>query len=282
MEYKIDRKSWSALAMGLRRADSGGSACAALVGYRAEICVEVERLLEVAEPLLKVINTQNKLLTSEVLTQFVSEVSERGVVGETSCESSVSIVGENAPLSAKTLLKSGAFTYDFSLAEGVSLSPDPDLGEVARLMASGLLRADFRGVASSVFEGNLRMVDRDLLPILSQMLLSAIYGDGKSFMACLRAWDGFTEDPDFYTYKVARFIFEVASGLSVDRVWEGRASRIVAFVAPAEGGCMACYNPFDRARYVDFLLRNGAFLPRVEVDPARCILKIGFDVCINY
>ena len=268
--------------MGLRRADFGGSACAALVGERAVIRVAVERLLEVAEPLLQVINTQNNIRTSEELVQFISKVSDRGVSGETSCESAVSIVGENAPLSAKTLLKSGVFTYDFSLAEGVSLNPNPDLCEVARLMASGLLRAEFRGVESSIFESNLRMVDRDLLPILSQMLISAIRGRDHSFMACLRAWDLFSEDPDFYTYKVARFLEEVASGLSVDRVWAGRSSRIVAFVAPAEGECIACYNPFDRARYVDFLLRNAAFLPRVEVDPARFILKIGFDVCINY
>lgn len=121
-------------------------------------------------------------------------------------------------------------------------------------------------VDRAVFQNNLILIDSKMPEIISEILLN-YYSSGTSDLEDLTKS---TEKNNplkfdrsskhlFYTYKIKRFLVDVALGMMPSRIWSGEYDATGGYLVVKEDGDVLCYHIYNKNEFENYLLANTKF-----------------------
>ncbi|SRR5690554_774440 len=126
---------------------------------------------------------------------------------------------------------------------------------------SGILK--FYKNESSIFGNNLTLIDSALPQILSEIV--CLYFSS-SFSKILDLVNEITvKNPlnynletnhPFYSYKIKRFLTDIALGMMPSKVWSGQLDATGGYLVVKEDGEVLCYHIYNRNEFEDYLINN--------------------------
>jgi len=128
-------------------------------------------------------------------------------------------------------------------------------------MLNGELK--FEKAESSIFGNNLILIDSALPKIISEMLLLfftsnySTISDLVSEISKRNPLDYDLEnDHPFYSYKIKRFLTDIALGMMPATVWTGELDATGGYLVVKENGDVLCYHIYNRNEFEDYLFFN--------------------------
>jgi len=123
---------------------------------------------------------------------------------------------------------------------------------------------EFECVEGKIFENNLRLIDGDLDRILAWILFyrySMNVNDSiENFVSILNANNPLRYNLDsnhpFYEYKLARFLEDIAFGMTPSSIWTGTYNATGGYIIVKENGDIVCYHIYNRNAFKKYLLKN--------------------------
>ena len=121
----------------------------------------------------------------------------------------------------------------------------------------------FSQTESSIFGNNLTLIDSALPKILAEIVY-LFFTSGYSKMVDLvdeiskinpLGFNLETNHP-FYTYKIKRFLTDIALGMMPSKVWTGELDATGGYLVVKEDGEILCYHIYNRNEFEDYLLNN--------------------------
>lgn len=130
-----------------------------------------------------------------------------------------------------------------------------------RLSRLGAL--NFVSVANENFHGSLNLVGETVEKILAEMLkiyyLERVSGCAE-LVTLLEERDPFDFDyPDYYRYKIKKFLCAVALGLNPSKQWNGLDEANGGYIIVKEDGDVIAYHLYDRNNFETYLLNHTRF-----------------------
>lgn len=125
---------------------------------------------------------------------------------------------------------------------------------------------EFYDIDNSVFRNNLLLIDSALPRILADLVYT-YYTSSPGTLADLvervaarnpLSFDSSKGHP-FYSYKIKRFLTDVALGMRPNDVWTGRFDTSGGMLIVREDGEVICYHIYNRNDFEDYLLNNTKF-----------------------
>lgn len=126
---------------------------------------------------------------------------------------------------------------------------------------SGKLK--FTKTESSIFGNNLTLIDSALPQIISEIVY-LFFTSGLSKTLDLvnqinaqnpLEYNIETHHP-FYSYKIKRFLTDIALGMMPSKVWTGQLDATGGYLVVKEDGVVLCYHIYNRNEFEDYLLNN--------------------------
>jgi len=122
---------------------------------------------------------------------------------------------------------------------------------------------EFIRTESSVFGNNLTLID-SLLPALISQIIYQFYNSTNSktvdllnSVTDLNPLHFNTEsNHPFYSYKIKRFLTDVALGMMPSKVWTGELDATGGYLIVKDDGEILCYHIYNRNEFEDYLLMN--------------------------
>jgi type II restriction enzyme len=175
---------------------------------------------------------------------------------------------------ASTLLNAGRTTNFIFKIEGSNIT-DNEISEINAIDTrskikdriesikehSGILK--FNNTESSIFGNNLTLIDSALPQILSEIVY-LFFTSGLSKTLDLvneitvqnpLNYNLETNHP-FYSYKIKRFLTDIALGMMPSKVWSGQLDATGGYLVVKEDGEVLCYHIYNRNEFEDYLLNN--------------------------
>lgn len=121
----------------------------------------------------------------------------------------------------------------------------------------------FRKTESSIFGNNLTLIDSALPKIISEIVY-LFFTSGHSKTVDLvnevsrlnpLGFNLETNHP-FYSYKIKRFLTDIALGMMPSKVWTGELDATGGYLIVKEDGEVLCYHIYNRNEFEDYLLNN--------------------------
>lgn len=122
---------------------------------------------------------------------------------------------------------------------------------------------DFKKTESSIFGNNLTLIDSALPKIIAEIVY-LFFTSGHSKIVELvneiskinpLEFNLETNHP-FYTYKIKRFLTDIALGMMPSKVWTGELDATGGYLVVKEDGEILCYHIYNRNEFEDYLLNN--------------------------
>jgi hypothetical protein len=175
---------------------------------------------------------------------------------------------------ASTLLNAGKTTNFIYQIEEVVLS-DNQIVEINQIDSRSKIKdriekiKDFSGTLSfiqtesSMFGNNLTLIDSALPKILAEIVYlfyTSTYSKtidlvGKISNSNPLGFNLETNHP-FYSYKIKRFLTDIALGMMPSKVWTGELDATGGYLVVKEDGEILCYHIYNRNEFEDYLLNN--------------------------
>ena len=122
---------------------------------------------------------------------------------------------------------------------------------------------EFVRTESSVFGNNLTLID-SLLPSLISQIVYQFYSSTNSktvdllkSVTALNPLNFNTEsNHPFYSYKIKRFLTDIALGMMPSKVWTGELDATGGYLIVKEDGKILCYHIYNRNEFEDYLIVN--------------------------
>jgi HpaII restriction endonuclease len=116
---------------------------------------------------------------------------------------------------------------------------------------------------SSVFGNNLILIDSALPKIIAESLhlfftstfSSVLELTSKISIANPLEYNLETNHP-FYSYKIKRFLTDIALGMMPSKVWTGELDATGGYLVVKENGEVLCYHIYNRNEFEDYLFTN--------------------------
>ena len=116
---------------------------------------------------------------------------------------------------------------------------------------------------SSIFGNNLTLIDSALPKILAEIVyLFFTSGHSKTIDLVTEisktnplSFNLETNHP-FYSYKIKRFLTDIALGMMPSKVWTGELDATGGYLVVKEDGEILCYHIYNRNEFEDYLLNN--------------------------
>ncbi|HUH25388.1 MAG TPA: HpaII family restriction endonuclease [Flavobacterium sp.] len=134
-----------------------------------------------------------------------------------------------------------------------------------RLEKITLLGGDlaFQKTESSIFGNNLILIDSALPKIIAKSLhlfFSSSYSSVLELTSQISATNPLnynleTNHP-FYSYKIKRFLTDIALGMMPSKVWTGELDATGGYLIVKENGDVLCYHIYNRNEFEDYLFTN--------------------------
>lgn len=122
---------------------------------------------------------------------------------------------------------------------------------------------EFQKVESSIFGNNLILIDSGLPKIIAESLklfftstLSTIVELTNQISISNPLNYNLETNHPFYSYKVKRFLTEVALGMMPSKVWTGKLDTTGGYLVVKENGEVLCYHIYNRNEFEDYLFTN--------------------------
>lgn len=121
----------------------------------------------------------------------------------------------------------------------------------------------FSKTESSIFNNNLILIDSALPVIISESLLlffSSTYSTVFDLTSQISTKNPLefnleTNHP-FYSYKIKRFLTDIALGMMPSKVWTGELDATGGYLVVKENGEILCYHIYNRNEFEDYLFKN--------------------------
>lgn len=121
----------------------------------------------------------------------------------------------------------------------------------------------FRQTESTIFGNNLTLIDRSLPKIIAEIVyLFFTSGHSKTLdlvneISRLNPLNFNLEtNHPFYSYKIKRFLTDIALGMMPSKVWTGELDATGGYLVVKEDGEILCYHIYNRNEFEDYLLNN--------------------------
>lgn len=175
---------------------------------------------------------------------------------------------------ASTLLNAGKTTNFVYEIENAVLSAN-QIQEINRIDSRSKIKdriekikdfsgtLSFRQTESTIFGNNLTLIDSSLPKILAEIVYQ-FFTSGHSKTVDLvneisrlnpLEFNLETNHP-FYSYKIKRFLTDIALGMMPSKVWTGELDATGGYLVVKEDGEILCYHIYNRNEFEDYLLNN--------------------------
>ncbi len=121
----------------------------------------------------------------------------------------------------------------------------------------------FEDPESSVFENNLVLIDSALPKIISEILLLFFisnFSKTSELVAETSAKNplgsNLENNHPFYSYKIKRFLTDIALGMMPSKVWAGELDATGGYLVVKDDGQILCYHIYNRNEFEDYLFTN--------------------------
>lgn len=124
-------------------------------------------------------------------------------------------------------------------------------------------KLQFENPECEVFENNLVLIDSALPKIISEILLlffSSNFSKISELVAEI-SWKNplnynLTNNHPFYSYKIKRFLTDIALGMMPSKVWTGELDATGGYLVVKNDGEVLCYHIYNRNEFEDYLFTN--------------------------
>lgn len=175
---------------------------------------------------------------------------------------------------ASTLLNAGKTTNFIYEIENIVLS-DPQIQSVNSIDSRSKIKdriekikefsgaLSFKQTESSVFGNNLTLIDSALPKIISEIVylfFTSSYSKTVDLVNEITKLNPLefnleTNHP-FYSYKIKRFLTDIALGMMPSKVWTGEFDATGGYLVVKDDGEILCYHIYNRNEFEDYLLNN--------------------------
>ena len=121
----------------------------------------------------------------------------------------------------------------------------------------------FEKMESSVFENNLVLIDSALPEIISEMLLLFFSSNFSKISDLVSEMSkknplgyNLKNNHPFYSYKIKRFLTDIALGMMPATVWTGELDATGGYLIVKENGEILCYHIYNRNDFENYLFAN--------------------------
>ena len=239
--------------------------------------------------LTKLKEKTNATFSIPEIESFINSFNSQSIKAKSTIKSDIRIVihdqrtGTNPELGfsiksqlggASTLLNAGKTTNFIFKINNLKLEPNQIL-EVNEIETRSKIKdriesilnlggeLEFQKTESSVFGNNLILIDSALPKIIAE-ILNLFFTSTHSTMSSLTEqisisnplnYNLETNHP-FYTYKIKRFLTDIALGMMPSKVWTGELDATGGYLIVKENGEILCYHIYNRNEFEDYLFLN--------------------------
>ncbi len=121
----------------------------------------------------------------------------------------------------------------------------------------------FEDMHSEVFRTNLELIDSRLPEILSHLLLFKSLSGPSKLLELTEYLNkenpcnfNIRLNPNFYTYKIKRFLIDAALGMKAGKLWTGNFSATGGYIAVKKDGELVCFHIYNWNDFQDYLLNH--------------------------
>ena len=152
----------------------------------------------------------------------------------------------------------------------------------------------FDKIESSVFENNLVLIDSALPKIISEMLLlffSSNFSKISDLVSEISKKNplgyNLENKHPFYSYKIKRFLTDIALGMMPATVWTGELDATGGYLVVKETGEILCYHIYNRNEFENYLFANTKLETAsssrhnfgvVEIVEAQQVIKLNLQI----
>ncbi len=174
----------------------------------------------------------------------------------------------------KLLIKAGKTTNFIYKIEGVHFTEDEvnSINEIEskskikdrmERIQKGSGRFVFMGNESSIFGNNLTLIDSALPKILAEIVLQYYTSNLSTMIDLVNEMTNLNpvnfnleSNHPFYSYKIKRFLTDIALGMMPSKVWTGELDATGGYLVVKEDGEVLCYHIYNRNEFEDYLINN--------------------------
>ncbi|MCO5230908.1 MAG: HpaII family restriction endonuclease [Chitinophagales bacterium] len=121
----------------------------------------------------------------------------------------------------------------------------------------------FDKLESSVFENNLVLIDSALPKIISEIIFlffTSNYSKTPDLVSKISILNplgyNLINNHPFYSYKIKRFLTDIALGMMPSKVWTGELDATGGYLVVKDDGEILCYHIYNRNEFEDYLFTN--------------------------
>ena len=121
----------------------------------------------------------------------------------------------------------------------------------------------FVATEQNIFSNNLVLIDSQLPELLADLVFEFYHSPYSKVTDLVKVIEkrnilGFDDSSghQFYTYKVKRFLTDVALGMMPSKVWSGKYDATGGYLIVKENGDVLCYHIYNRNEFESYLLNN--------------------------
>ena len=124
-------------------------------------------------------------------------------------------------------------------------------------------KLSFVNTQKQIFSNNLILIDSLLLQILASILLQFASSNYSSLLDLVTITEkenplkfDTTNKHLFYSYKIKRFLTDIALGMMPSKVWTGEYEATGGYLIVKADGDVLCYHVYDKNEFENYLLAN--------------------------
>lgn len=175
---------------------------------------------------------------------------------------------------ASTLLNAGKTTNFIFIIEGSNIT-GTDILEINKIDTRSKIKdriekikdhlgvLKFQNTESSIFGNNLTLIDSALPQMLSEIVYLFFTSSFTKTLDLVNEISvqnplnyNFETNHPFYTYKIKRFLTDIALGMMPSKVWTGQLDATGGYLVVKEDGEVMCYHIYNRNEFEDYLINN--------------------------
>lgn len=122
---------------------------------------------------------------------------------------------------------------------------------------------NFSETEQQIFSNNLILIDSLLPQIISNILIDFYTSSYSKLLDLISRTEeinplnfDITNKHKFYSYKIKRFLTDVALGMTPSKVWNGEYDATGGYLVIKEDGEIVCYHIYNKSEFENYLLNN--------------------------
>jgi len=122
---------------------------------------------------------------------------------------------------------------------------------------------NFTQTENPVFRNNLALIDSALPEIVAEIVylfFTSAYSKTVDLVSKISEANPLDFNLDtnhpFYSYKIKRFLTDIALGMMPSKVWTGELDATGGYLVVKDDGEILCYHIYNRNKFEDYLLNN--------------------------